>query len=330
MAGVAIGYYDFFPVENAENKDDWGRVPTWGTCTVVQSKCDFVPVGQRVYGLIPLSRYLIATPKRSKDSFSWIDSAPHRQKRDVVYNTYIDLAKDALYPGPQLEEAMILIRPLFLTAWLLRQAVIDLKPDVLMITSASSKTGAALGGLMRLQRDRKAEQSPRIIGLTSSGNISYTQSLGYYDEVLEYKHANASGNRLVIVDLAGNLPVLREIQRNLKDRLLKILSVGMTHVADSDMAATFSGEGFDPNYAKPEFFFAPKYAAAVAKRDPKALTETAARDWLEFIPKFPLDVKRCDTVQEVEKVVKDFIHGRVPGSVSWVGSLKPAPGHGKL
>jgi hypothetical protein len=322
MAGEAIGYYEFFPVQDDKNQQDWGRVPTWGTCTVVASTCSFVPKGQRVYGMVPLSRYLVAAPIPSKSGDAWVDSAPHRQKRDIVYNTYSILDKDPMYPGPSYEDAMILVRPLFLTAWLLREAVALSPMETLVITSASSKTGASLAALIKRRRETTGSWSNlKIVGMTSPGNVQYCASLGYFDEIITYT-TSLTMKKVVIVDMAGKLDLLRGLQATLKESLVKIISVGMTHVAEADMGASFSGEGFDSNYAKPEFFFAPKYAAVIAKKDPSALTITVARDWRDFIETYPLDIQRCETVQHVGSVLQDFIHGRVPGNISWIGSLR--------
>jgi hypothetical protein len=327
MAGVLMGYYDFFPVEKDENKAEYGRVPTWGTCTVVESRCDFVPKGQRVYGMVPVSSSFVATPKAARNA--WIDSAAHRQKRDIVYNTYVILDKDPLYPGPKYEEPMILVRPLFVTAWLLREAVLMLPCETLVITSASSKTGASLACLAKAAQS--VNRNLRIIGMTSLINVDYCQSLGYFDEVLEYDKIKAvPKNNVVVVDMAGNLNVLKKLQLELKTNLLKMISIGMTHVGDSDMKATFSGEGFDPKYAKPEFFFAPHYVNVVSKKDPHALTERMPKDWLEFIQSYPLSISHCEDIHKVEKVLQDFVNGRVPGSISWVGSLKGDGGRASL
>ena len=323
MAGESIGYFDFYPVQQPENEQDWGRVPTWGTCTVVSSKCAFVPKGQRVYGLVPLSKYFVATPKPPKQQeANWMDAAPHRQKRDVIYNTYSVLEKDPMYAGPSLEDAMILVRPLFLTAWLLREAVLSIPLEQLLITSASSKTGASLAALMKKRRDETGLRI-KIIGMTSPSNVSYCNSLGYYDEVIPYSPTYPM-EKLVIVDMAGKLDLLRGIQANLKDSLVKIISVGMTHVEEVDMGATFSGEGFNPKYAKPEFFFAPKYAGKVLKADPLALTQAVPRDWHDFIQNYPLNIQRCTSAAQVASVLNDFASGKIPGDVSWVGSWNSA------
>ena len=45
LTGDMIGYWKFFPVE-----EPWGVVPVWGFAEVVQSRCDAVPVGERVWG----------------------------------------------------------------------------------------------------------------------------------------------------------------------------------------------------------------------------------------------------------------------------------------
>jgi hypothetical protein len=321
MGGVAMGYYDFYPVENQENQALYGRVPTWGTCTVVASKSNVVPVGQRIYGMTPLSAYFKAIPKPNGDGISWVDSSNHRAKRDVIYNTYIPLDKDPLYPGTKLEDAMILVRPLFFTAWLLREALSDLNMDCAIITSASSKTGAALAALLKIRRG--VNKFPKIVGVTSDSNIKYTQSLGYYDNVVTYSNPNVelSAKRYAIVDMAGNLSYLRSIQLHLKERLLKILAVGLTHVAEADMSKIFTGDGFAPQYAKPEFFFAPKYSATLLKKNPQAMASTTG-DWLDFIRSYPLDIHYATGMVKIEQVLNEFFRGSVPGSVSWVGLLK--------
>lgn len=105
-------------------------------CTVVESSTPGLAVGERFYGLLPISSTFVVTPKMDETG-GFVDLAACRLKGNVIYRTYLNTKTDLLYPGEGLENAMILLRPLFLTAWLLREAIHVLGCSQVVITSAS-------------------------------------------------------------------------------------------------------------------------------------------------------------------------------------------------
>ena len=62
--GDAMSYWNFFP----SNEDGWGRIPVWGFGTVLASKSEGIPVGERFYGYFPMSTHVVMRPARVKDS----------------------------------------------------------------------------------------------------------------------------------------------------------------------------------------------------------------------------------------------------------------------
>ncbi|MGB2517175.1 MAG: DUF2855 family protein, partial [Pseudomonadales bacterium] len=57
VTGDSIGYWKFYPA-----KDNWGVVPVWGCARVVQSICPDIPVGERLWGYLPMASHAVLTP----------------------------------------------------------------------------------------------------------------------------------------------------------------------------------------------------------------------------------------------------------------------------
>jgi hypothetical protein len=97
----------------------------------------------------------------------------------------------------------------------------------------------------------------KVIGLTSSSNVAFCESLGCYDQVLTYDQLNKidPATSLVYVDFAGNAALRRSIHAGFA-HLKYSCSIGGTHVTDL-------GSGKDLVGVKPVLFFAP---AQVKKR----------------------------------------------------------------
>jgi hypothetical protein len=86
-AGDMIGYWTFFPAPDTGDDVSWGRVPVWGFADVVESRCDAVVEGERLYGYLPMSTELVITPTRVSNG-SLTDGAAHRAALPPVYNNY--------------------------------------------------------------------------------------------------------------------------------------------------------------------------------------------------------------------------------------------------
>lgn len=95
-----------------------------------------------------------------------------------------------------------------------------------------------------------AGEGRQLAGLTSPGNVSFTESLGCYDRVLTYDDApQLAALPTAYIDLAGSTQLRRTLHDHLGADLVLDLVVGVTH-QDSSPAGTLAG-------ARPQVFFAP-------------------------------------------------------------------------
>jgi hypothetical protein len=251
--GEAMKYWDFFPTGDAA----WGCIPVWGFAEVVESRADGVAVGERLYGYWPMGRYLVVQPGRvGKHGF--IDAAAHRAALPAVYNQIQRCAADPGYVAAQ-EAQQALLRPLFITSFLIDDFMAEagfFGAQRLLLSSASSKT--AYGTAFCLSMRRGQPGMPRIVGLSSAGNLGFCRSLGCYDEVADYDAVGAMDRTTptVYIDFAGNGALRRAVHERLGDALRYSCSVGGTHWDELAGARDLPGP-------RPTLFFAP---AQVAKR----------------------------------------------------------------
>ena len=150
-----------------------------------------------------------------------------------------------------------LLFPLHITAFCLCDSLAEdayLEASQIIVVSASSKTAIGLA-----QGLDDAENAPKTIGLTSSGNTEFVKSLGCYDEVISYDELSnldySKGS--VMVDMAGNREILGTLHKELGDNMLKCLTVGMTHWDNETTAEDALGQAMLRD--RTEFFFAPAH-----------------------------------------------------------------------
>ena len=256
--GQAMQYWQFYPVPADADGTAWGCIPVWGFATVVQSLHPGVAVGERLYGYWPMASHAVLQPiKLSAGAFS--DGAPHRAALHAVYNQYQRCSSDPFYTADT-EAVQALLRPLFLTAWLIDDFLADNAcfgttaggtRGVMLLSSASSKTASATAS----QLSRRPEVE--VVGLTSPGNVAYCESLGCYSRVLTYDQLDAlpADTPCVYVDFAGSGP-LRQAVHTRFSRLAYNCSIGGTHVDELRGAKDLPGP-------RATLFFAP---AQVKKR----------------------------------------------------------------
>src|ERR671914_144655 len=140
-----------------------------------------VGAGTRVYGYLPTSSHLVVRPQVSDAGFR--DISDHRADLPGAYNLYAVTSADASYRADH-EDLQILYRPLFITSFMLDDYLGDndfFGAEVAVVSSASSKTAYGTAFCTRLR-----ERRPSLVGLTSPGNVVFTEGLGCYDSVLEY------------------------------------------------------------------------------------------------------------------------------------------------
>jgi hypothetical protein len=242
--GDMMKYWNFYPAP-----EGWGRIPVWGYATVAESKAAGVSVGDRVFGYLPMSTsFVIQAGKIGPKSVS--DLSPWRAEMSPVYSRYAFTKADANY-DPKREGEFSLLSVLFQTGWLIADYLQDngfAGAKRVAVASASSKTALCLGHALK-------QMSPDIeaIGLTSPGNLAFTDKTRCYDRVVTYADipALSNGPASVFVDMAGDARVRLSAHKTLGDGLKTSVMVGATHWS----AAPANAEPLPG--PQPQFFFAP-------------------------------------------------------------------------
>ena len=246
--GDAMNYWGFYPT----GQDGWGIIPVWGFATVTQSQHLGVAVGEKLYGYYPMASSVVLQPTKLKEH-SFVDGAEHRADLHPVYNQYMRTSTDPYYTVDT-EDIQALLRPLFITSWLIDDFFADNQffgANTAILSSASSKT--AYGTAFQL----KQREGIEVIGLTSAANVAFCESLGCYHRVLTYAQLDqlAADTACVYIDFAGNAQVRKDVHSCFAD-LKYSCSIGGTHVEQL-------GSGKDLAGPRPVLFFAP---AQIKKR----------------------------------------------------------------
>ncbi|WP_372020192.1 DUF2855 family protein [Tistrella mobilis] len=275
--GEAMRYWDFFPT----GRPDHGHMPVWGFAEVEASDVDGIAPGERFYGYFPIATRIIMQPGRVTER-GFYDQAEHRLPLVSAYNQYTRCTADPVW-APALENAQMLIRPLFITSFVLADYLVDngwFGAARLVISSASAKTayGAAfcLAGLAG---------RPELIGLTSRANRGFTEALGLYDRVVTYDELDgiAADRPTTYVDFSGDDGLRARVHGHFGPGLVHDCLVGSaanTAPLDRTLAAGAALPG-----PAPVMFFAP---VQIRKRN---------ADWggAEFTRRFNLDQTRFMT-----------------------------------
>lgn len=251
--GELMKYWQFFPAQD----DAEGCLPVWGYATVAESSCEGVAAGRRVWGYFPAGTHLVVQPGRVKAT-GFVDAAPHRAELAAAYQQYAFTDADPLHQPAQ-ENLRAVLWPLFVTSFLIDDFLADnhfFGARRLLLSSASSKT--AYGTAFCLSQRRGSIGMPQIVGLTSPGNLAFTQSLGCYDVVLRYDDLDTLAAQVptVYVDFSGDAPLRRAVHTHFDNTLAFSSSIGGTH-----WQALGPGSGLPG--PRPQLFFAP---AQIKKR----------------------------------------------------------------
>ncbi|MEN9543401.1 MAG: hypothetical protein RLZZ598_234 [Pseudomonadota bacterium] len=316
--GEAMRYWDFFPCPVPEH----GRIPVWGFAEVVESDVEGAAVGERFYGYFPMSRFVVLEPQRVGVS-GFSDGAPHRRELHAVYNRYLRCSADPGY-RPELEAEIALLRPLFLTSFLIDDFLADsgfFGARSVLLSSASSKT--AYGTAFCLAQRRGTPGAPRVLGLTSSANRAFTASLGCYDEVIDYDRLETlpADEPVVYVDMSGSASLRVRVHAHFDPQLRYSCSVGGTH-----WNALGGGKGLVG--PRPVLFFAP--AQSKKRHDDWGAAELGRRievAWLAFLKPVTapgsawLVIERGAGPAAVERVYRELIEGGTRPQTGHVLSL---------
>ncbi len=311
VAGDSMSYWAFFPAA-----EGLGRVPVWGYATVLESRHTEIAAGERLYGYLPMSTHLIVRPDRVTAT-GFLDSAAHRAERAAVYNQYQRAGANHVVAD---EPAQMLLRPLFMTSFVLDDLLADndfFGARTVILSSASSKTSLGLAYLLKNDRADRV----RVIGLTSLANRAFVEGVGYYDDVATYDEIAQldAGVASVYVDMAGNGRVLRSVHSHYGEQLRYSCLVGATHWEDRAGAGRDTLPG-----PKPELFFAP---AHIAKRNKDwgrgGVEQRFALAWDRFVPATAdwLKVVERRGPAEVERTYMELLAGKTAADVGYVLTL---------
>ena len=246
--GDRFSYWQYFPAQ-----DGWGNVPVWGFANVIASKCPDVKVGERFYGYYPMTTHLVVKPGKITPN-QFIDVMDHRLKLHTVYNQYIRTSNDAGYREDQ-EDLQALLRPLFMTSFLLDDFIADsgfFGGEQVVISSASSKTAFGMAFLLKKNHGAKC----KVLGLTSPGNIEFVKALGCYDQVVSYDDVAKldASRKSFYVDFSGNSGQRKSVHDHFGEQLTYDCIVGSSHWDQSGWLEDLAGP-------KPTIFFAPDQAS---------------------------------------------------------------------
>jgi hypothetical protein len=266
--GDQMRYWDFFP-----GPEGWGRIPVWGHARVEASNHPDLVVGQRFYGYYPISTHLTVAPRKTRTGFA--DLAPHRRDLPAVYNQY-----QAVGVASPAEDYQALLRPLFITGFLIEDFLDEndlFGARSVLLTSASSKTAISLA--FQLRRRGKA----RVVGLTSSRNKAFVEGLGCYDQVVPYEAVATAPieEPVVVVDFAGDAPLLKAVHERFGQALAYSCRVGGAHWEAERASGSLPGP-------KPVFFFAPdRIRKRAADWGPGGLDQRHDAAWAPFAADAP-------------------------------------------
>lgn len=277
LLGESYGYWKFFPVTA---DDTYGIIPVWGFADVIASEHESLTVGQRYYGYLPTSTHLLVEPGRGSAA-GFLDAIPHRRGTPSLYNQYALTSADPGYNKDD-EDFQALLRPLFMTAFLLedfirRSEYFDAR--TLVVSSASSKT--AYGTAYLLHKNKPA--GVQIVGLTSARNRDFVQNLGCYDSVVTYDELASldAGTPGAYFDFAGNADLRTKLHAQFENNLKYSCIIGSAH-AEAPAAPNDAPRLSGP---KPEIFFAPAQAKIRMREwKPAGFGERMAEAWNSFFP----------------------------------------------
>ena len=231
-----------FPVPDGTLEDgarSYARVPCWGTGVVTASQCASVPVGQRIYGYLPMSPTCLLQPTQvSQTKGTFVDGAPARSQIIKNYRQYSTRPVHA--SGTPLtadeEDFHTSSGTVFSTGWSLPFFATKLSPapTALLVTAASSRTSIAAAHATRFHGELKAD----VIGLTSSKNLKFVQSLGLYDQVVLYDALETQlveTRKVAVMDVAGNVELLERLYALYGPNIVDYQKIGLAHLGQPEL-----------------------------------------------------------------------------------------------
>lgn len=243
LGDAQLKYWSHFPTGDA----GWGHMPVWGFADVVASSVDGVSEGERFYGYFPIASHVRMQPVRVSGR-GFYDGVAHRQELVSAYNQYGRCSQDPAW-SPALEDVQVLLRPLFLTSFMLADLLEDQRwfgATTLLFSSASSKTAFGTAHCLR------GRAGIDLIGLTSPRNRAFVESLGCYGRTLAYDEVTSlpTDAPTAYVDFSGDDALRATIHHHFGASLVYDCLAGLAQNQNLAPPAQLPGPA-------PRFFFAP-------------------------------------------------------------------------
>jgi hypothetical protein len=299
VMGDTLKYWTLFPAP-----DGFGNVPVWGFGEVIASKHPGIAVGETLFGYFPMATHLvIEAADVSKRGLR--DGAAHRQGVSPVYNSYARVSGNPEFEG-RAGDYRALLQPLFMLSFMVDDYLAENEmfgAKSVLLSSASSKTAFGLAHLLH------ARNGLKVIGLTSSSNVDFVESLGCYDEVVTYDKVTslAADAPVAYVDMAGSSALRETLHRHFGEQMKYSGRVGLTHRSTEPNEPELPG-------AKPSWFFAPDHIRKRAKEwGPGGVEQRFGAAWSGLAPKLDgwLTVTESRGPDAVKKVYLDTLNGCV-------------------
>ena len=169
-------------------------MPVWGFATVVQSLHPGVAVGEQLYGYWPMANQAVLQPDRLTAS-GFSDAAPHRAATARRSTTSTCAAAPTRSTAPGSEDVQALLRPLFITSWLIDDFLADndfFGAGTVLLSSASSKTAYGTAFQLHPATGHRGGR-PDL-----AGNRAFCESLGCYSRVLSLRPARPAARRYAL------------------------------------------------------------------------------------------------------------------------------------
>jgi hypothetical protein len=338
ITGDALGYWQFFPVNNVPSdtasnsitststtntaqQTQWGRLPVMGFADVVSSNNKDINVGERVWGFMPMATHLkIFAGTVNPSGFS--DINPCREGLSPVYARFDRVSTNPFYQLKN-EDYDILLRGLFTTSWLVDDFMFDnnyFDATQYLITSASSKTSIALAFAIKQRGQRST------VGITSMANLSFVESLGCYDHVISYNDITTLDANVasILVDMAGGKKTLAAIHHHFTQQLRYSCRIGATHHGDIDITDTQS-DSLLPG-APPTFFFAPtqlkKRSLEWGVGETMKQMNQSLLHYIDFCRSI-ITISHTHDLHHVNDIYQQVLAGTADASVGQIISLDP-------
>lgn len=314
VAGDRIGYWNYFrPEAYGINIESHGRMPVWGFAEIIESHCEGISAGQKIYGFFPIIDQFDMKPV-GLSAMGFQDGNDHRTELHSIYNRYIFTDADPSFSGH--EDLQPILRPLFTTSFLIDDFLAEkdyFGAGQILILSASSKT--ALGTAFCANQ----RGAIKIAGLTSEGNKKFTEGTGFYHNVETYDTITDLNPDLktVVVDMSGNGKVLATVSEHFEENLKYVCKVGLSHWEAAAKSA--------PKPSAPtEFFFAPDQAKTrIAEWGGAGFAEKLGERWMPFLESASdwLRVEKSTDVVMMLKTYQDVLNGDASPEKGFLFSL---------